>query len=271
MVQNHIFQIMALIAMEPPSALDAQAVRDEKVKVYRSIRPIKANQADQFAVRGQYAAGTYNDGKKDITTGGYAKAKGVKEGTKTETFAAIKVFIDNWRWSGMPFYIRTGKALPEKISEVVVRFRSPPLTLFQKQCESPVFPNDLVVKIAPEEGIAIKMNGKVPGGTLNIKSVELDFLYAQTFHKEAPEAYERLIFDAMLGDQTLFIRGDEVEAAWTIIDPIEQGWLESKQPPQQYKPGSWGPQRAMDLIELDGRRWKLGSKGDDEPVVACSL
>ena len=271
MVQNHIFQIMALIAMEPPSALDAQAVRDEKVKVYRSIRQIRANQVDQFAVRGQYGVGTYNDGKKDIITKGYLNAPGVKPGSRTETFAAIKVFIDNWRWSGMPFYIRTGKALPEKISEVVVRFRSPPMTLFQKQCESPVFPNDLVIKIAPEEGIALKMNGKVPGGQLNIKSVELDFLYSQAFHTEAPEAYERLIFDAMLGDQTLFIRGDEVEAAWTIIDPIEQGWQESKLPPQQYAPGSWGPQRSMDLIELDGRRWKQGTRDDDQPIVACSL
>jgi len=270
MVQNHIFQIMALVAMEPPSALDAQAIRDEKVKVYRSIRPIRPNQVDQFAVRGQYSAGVYNDGKKDIKTDGYLKARGVKEGSRTETFAAIKVFIDNWRWSGMPFYIRTGKAMPKKMSEVTVRFRQPPMTLFQKQCESPVYPNDLVIKIAPEEGISWVLNGKVPGGTLNIKPVELDFFYKQTFQKEAPEAYERLIFDCMLGDQTLFIRGDEVEAAWQVIDPIEQGWLESKLAPQQYQPGTWGPQRAMDLIELDGRRWLQGTQ-QAEPVIACSL
>jgi len=271
MIQNHIFQIMALVAMEPPSALDAQAIRDEKVKVYRSIRPIKQNQVDQFCVRGQYDAGTYNDGKKDITTNGYVKAKGVKEGSRTETFSAIKVFIDNWRWSGMPFYIRTGKALSKKLSEVVVRFRAPPTTLFQKQSEATVFPNDLVIKIAPDEGINWRLNGKVPGGTLNIQSIALDFFYKTAFHKEPPEAYERLIFDCMLGDQTLFIRGDEVEAAWNIIDPIEQGWLESKLAPQQYKPGSWGPQRSMDLIELDGRRWFQTDSGQPEPIVACSL
>jgi glucose-6-phosphate 1-dehydrogenase len=271
MVQNHIFQIMALVAMEPPYALDAQSIRDEKVKVYRSIRPIRPNQVDQFAIRGQYGAGTYHDGKGDLTTGGYSKAKGVKEGSRTETFAAIKVFVDNWRWSGMPFYIRTGKALHKKLSEVVVRFRAPPTTLFQKQTEATVYPNDLVIKIAPDEGIDWRLNGKVPGGTLNIQSIALDFFYKTAFHKEPPEAYERLIYDCMLGDQTLFIRGDEAEAAWQIIDPIEQGWAESKLAPQQYTPGSWGPQRAMDLIELDGRRWFQTLTGQPEPIVACSL
>jgi glucose-6-phosphate 1-dehydrogenase len=268
MVQNHIFQIMALVAMEPPSALDAQAIRDEKVKVYRSIRQIKPTHVDQFAVRGQYAAGTYHDGKKEVTTNGYLHAEGVKPTSRTETFAAIKVFIDNWRWSGMPFYIRTGKALPQKMSEVIVRFRMPPMTLFQKSSAN-VESNDLVIKIAPEEGISVKMNGKVPGGSLNIKPVELDFNYQEAFKKEAPEAYERLIYDAMLGDQTLFIRGDEVEAAWTIIDPIEHGWAESKNLPQQYAPGTWGPQKAMDLIELDGRRWKHGAK--EHPPASKSL
>jgi glucose-6-phosphate 1-dehydrogenase len=146
MVQNHIFQLMALVAMEPPSALDAQAVRDEKVKVYRSIRPIRPSHVEDFAIRGQYSAGEFGGGKK---TDGYLKAKDVNPASKTETFAALKLYIDNWRWSGMPFYIRTGKCMPEKVSEVVVRFRSPPLTLFQKQCESPVFPNDLIIKVAP--------------------------------------------------------------------------------------------------------------------------
>jgi glucose-6-phosphate 1-dehydrogenase len=269
MVQNHIFQIMALVAMEPPYALDAQSVRDEKVKVYKSIRPIRASQADQFAVRGQYGPGTYNDGK--ITTNGYLKAKDIPPTSRTETFAALKIFIDNWRWSGTPFYIRTGKALPQKISEVVVRFRSPPQTLFQKQCETPVFPNDLIIHVAPEEGLSMRLNGKEPGGTLAIRSVGLDFFYNQTFKKEAPEAYERLIFDAMLGDQTLFIRGDEAEAAWSVIDPIEQGWAQSKQAPQEYAPGSWGPRKAMDLIELDGRRWMYSGDDEAQPIIACSL
>jgi glucose-6-phosphate 1-dehydrogenase len=171
----------------------------------------------------------------------------------------------------MPFYLRTGKFLPQKLSEVVVRFRSPPLTLFQKQCDAPVYPNDLVIRVQPDEGISWRLNGKVPGGQLNIKPVALDFLYKTTFNVEPPEAYERLIFDAMVGDQTLFIRGDEAEAAWAVIDPIEKGWEKSKTAPEQYKPGSWGPKRAMDLIELDGRRWLHSGDGEPEPIIACSL
>ena len=267
MVQNHLFQLMALVAMEPPAALDAVSIRDEKVKVYKSVRRLRPDHVDQFTVRGQYSAGE-GDGQK---TAGYRKEKDVPADSKTETFAALKLFIDNWRWSGMPFYLRTGKFLPEKLSEIVVRFRSPPLTLFQKQCESPVFPNDLVIRVQPDEGVSWRLNGKVPGGQMNIQPVALDFFYHTTFHVEPPEAYERLILDAMLGDQTLFIRGDEAEAAWAVIDPIEQGWVESKQPPQEYVPGTWGPKRSMELIELDGRRWLHTGDGEGEPIVACSL
>jgi len=275
MVQNHMFQLMSLIAMEPPASLDAVSIRDEKVKVFKSIRPIRAGAADDFSVRAQYSAGSANG----ESTSGYRKEKDVPADSTTETFAAVKLFIDNWRWSGTPFYLRTGKFLAEKLSEVVVRFRSPPLTLFQKQCESPVYPNDLIIRVQPDEGISWRMNGKVPGGTggVNIKPVALDMFYKTTFHTEPPEAYERLIYDAMTGDQTLFIRGDEAEAAWAVIDPIEQGWRESKLPPAEYAPGSWGPQRAMDLIEHDGRRWlRAGAgagAGDDEPepIIACAL
>ena len=266
MVQNHIFQLLALIAMEPPAALDARSIRDEKAKVFKSIRPFRQSQLDSFAIRGQYGAGESN-GKK---TDGYKKAKGVAENTQTETFAALKLYIDNWRWSGTPFYIRTGKAMPEKLSEITIRFASAPLALFQKQCESPVYPNDLIIKVAPEEGISWRINGKVPGGTMQIKPVALDFLYANTFKTEAPEAYERLLHDAIVGDQSLFIRGDEAEAAWTVIDPIEQGWAASKTPPHEYTPGTWGPQKAMDLIELDGRRW-THSQATESPVIACAV
>jgi glucose-6-phosphate 1-dehydrogenase len=267
MVQNHMFQLMALVAMEPPAGLDALNIRDEKVKVFRSIRKIRPEQIDQFAVRGQYGPGEV-EGQE---TQGYRKEKGVAPDSKTETFSALKLFIDNWRWSGMPFYLRTGKFLPQKLSEVVVRFRSPPLTLFQKQCESPVYPNDLVIRVQPDEGISWRLNGKVPGGQLNIKSVALDFLYKTAFRAEPPEAYERLIFDAMAGDQTLFIRGDEAEAAWAVIDPIEKGWEKSRHDPQEYTPGTWGPKRAMDLIELDGRRWHHSGGGEPEPIIACSI
>ncbi|MGB7160262.1 MAG: glucose-6-phosphate dehydrogenase [Tepidisphaeraceae bacterium] len=268
MVQNHIFQLLALVAMEPPVALDAVSIRDEKVKVFKAVRPVRASAADEMTVRAQYSAGEANGQK----TGGYRAEKDVPGASQTETFAALKLFIDNWRWSGTPFYLRTGKFLKEKLSEVVVRFSSPPLALFQKQCESPVYPNDLIIRVQPDEGISWRMNGKVPGGQLNIKPVALDFFYKTTFNVEPPEAYERLIFDATIGDQTLFIRGDEAEAAWVVIDPIEQAWANSKNPPHEYAPGSWGPKRAMELIERDGRRWLHGNEtGEPEPIIACSL
>ena len=266
MVQNHIFQLMALIAMEPPASLDAKSIRDEKTKVYQSIRPIRESQVDTYAIRGQYGAGEANNKRTD----GYLKAKGVAPESKTETFAALKLYIDNWRWSGTPFYIRTGKAMPQKLSEITIRFNSPPNALFQKQCETPVYPNDLIIKVAPEEGISWRINGKVPGGAMNIKPVAMDFAYADTFKVEAPEAYERLIYDAIVGDQSLFIRGDEAEAAWTVIDPIERGWAQSKAPPHAYTPGSWGPQKALDLIELDGRRWTYSS-AQESPIIACAV
>ena len=267
MVQNHMFQLMALVAMEPPVALEANAIRDEKVKVYRAIRPIRPERVDESTVRAQYSAGAAHGQQ----TPGYRGEKGVPPDSRTETFVAAKLYIDNWRWSGTPFYLRTGKFMPEKLSEVVVRFRSPPLALFQKQCESPVYPNDLIIRVQPDEGISWRMNGKVPGGAMNIKPVALDFLYKTTFNVDPPEAYERLIADAMFGDQTLFIRGDEAEAAWSIIDPIEEGWAASKQPPYEYAPGTWGPKRAMDLIEKDGRRWLHSTDGTPEPIIACSL
>lgn len=265
-VQNHLFQLMALAAMEPPVSLDAGSIRDEKVKVYRSIRGLRGAGVDDWAVRGQYGAGEWNGRK----TEGYRSEKGVAGDSRTETFAAIKLFIDNWRWSGTPFYLRTGKMMAQKASEVVVRFRSPPQALFQKQCETPVYPNDLVIRVQPDEGISWRLNGKVPGGQLSIKPVALDFLYKTTFQKEPPDAYERLIHDAMAGDQTLFIRADEVEAAWAVIDPIEKAWAESKDGVEEYRPGSWGPKGAMSLIELDGRRW-MHSSESPEPIIACSL
>jgi glucose-6-phosphate 1-dehydrogenase len=266
MVQNHLFQLMALVAMEPPAALDAVSIRDEKTKVYKSVRPFDSKHLDSYIVRGQYTAGDAAGEK----TPGYTKEKGVPADSKTETFVALKLFIDNWRWSGTPFYLRTGKYLPEKLSEVVVRFRSPPLTLFQKQCDSPVYPNDLIIRVQPEEGISVRFNGKVPGGSMNIKPVAMDMSYKTTFNVEPPEAYERLIFDAIAGDQTLFIRGDEAEAAWAVVDPIEQGWAQGLNLPKPYTPGTWGPDAATQLIELDGRRW-LHSGDESDPIVACAL
>jgi len=263
MVQNHLFQLMAMVSMEPPAALDAISIRDEKVKVYKSVRPFTDRHIQNFVVRGQYTAAA---GKK-----GYLQEKDVPPGSQTETFVALKLFIDNWRWSGTPFYLRTGKYMPEKLSEVVVRFRSPPLALFQKQCDSQVYPNDLIIRVQPEEGISWRFNGKVPGGSMNIKPVAMSMAYSTTFHVEPPEAYERLIFDAISGDQTLFIRGDETEAAWDVVDPIIQSWEQNHVQSEPYTPGTWGPQRAIDLIEHDGRRWLHAGDEDSEPVIACSL
>ncbi|MEM6313888.1 MAG: glucose-6-phosphate dehydrogenase [Planctomycetota bacterium] len=265
MVQNHIFQLLALTAMEPPANLDAKSIRDEKVKVFRSIRPVDPKDVDDHAVRGQYGSGEAG-GK---STDGYTNAEGVEAGSQTETFAAVKVQVDNWRWNGTPFYIRTGKALKEKLSEIVVRFRRPPQTLFGKTCESPVFANDLVIRVAPEEGMTLLINGKVPGGQMQIKEVALDFNYSETFNKQPPEAYERLIHDAIVGDQTLFIRGDEAEAAWRVIDPILEGWAKHAKPPQEYEPGGWGPKASNDLLAADGRTWMHEDHAEDA-VIACA-
>ena len=270
MVQNHILQLLALTAMEPPAALDARSTRDEKTKVFKSIRPIDPKEVDKYAVRGVYGAGEFGKGKH---TDGYKHAKGVAADSKTETFAAAKLYIDNWRWNGTPFYVRTGKCLPSKVSEIAVRFKRPPVTLFQKQCESPVYPNDLVIHVAPDAGITLRVNGKVPGNALNIKNVQFAFDYAETFKTEPPEAYERLIADAMAGDQSLFIRGDEAEAAWTVVDPILKGWEQQDaagKGPQEYAPDTWGPKASLDLIHRDNREWLQGDE-QDQPTIACSI
>ena len=269
MVQNHMLQLLALVAMEPPVGLDARSTRDEKVKVFKSIRSIKPEQVAQYAVRGQYGPGDHDGGH----TNGYRRAKGVDPQSTTETFAAVKMYIDNWRWNGTPFYLRTGKCLPKKSSEIAIRFRRPPIALFQKQCESPVYANDLIIHVSPNAGITLRVNGKVPGTALNIKQVAFDFNYAETFKMAPPEAYERLIADALAGDQGLFIRGDEAEAAWSVVDPILKGWRkldEAGERPEEYAPGSWGPKAGFSLIEKDHRQW-IESEETPEPVLACSI
>lgn len=266
MVQNHLLQLLSLVAMEPPAALDADSIRDEKVKVCRSIRPIRPAAVPNVAVRGQYGAGEHMG----QTTGGYLAEEGVAPDSRTETFVALKLYIDNWRWSGTPFYLRTGKFLRHKLTDVVVRFRSPPLALFHKECTTPIYANDLVIRIQPDEGISLRINGKVPGGGLNTRCVAMDFLYSTTFQAEPPEAYERLVYDAMAGDQTLFIRADETEAAWSVVDPIAAAWAAMPQRPEIYAPGSWGPKGACELIERDGRRW-LHAGDEPQPILACAL
>lgn len=252
MVQNHMLQVLSLIAMEPPAAFRADAVRSEKVKALQSIRPITPEDVGKYTVRGQYTD--------------YRKEEGVPAESTTETYVALKLAIDNWRWSGVPFYLRTGKLLPERLTEVAIQFKQPPLMLFgdtrtATPDERKVEPNVLVIRIQPDEGIKLRIGLKPPGSALRLKPVELSFDYSDGFGIDPPEAYERLLLDAILGDATLFIRGDEVESAWAFITPIMQGWADGYAPkPAPYWPGSWGPDIADKLINEDGRTWQYDDK-----------
>jgi len=251
MVQNHMLQLLALVAMEPPVAFDADAVRDEKVKVLRAIRPIGPDEVDQYTVRGQYGPGTV--GGLDVP--GYLEEPLVNAPATTETYVALKLYIDNWRWAGTPFYLRTGKRLPKRVTEIAIQFRRPPHVLFA-QAAADLEPNVLVLRIQPGEGISLKFGAKVPGPAARIRSVNMDFLYDASFGSEAPEAYERLLLDCMLGDSTLFTRRDEVETAWALMTPILEGWARRPGPLPVYPAGTWGPAAAEEFIAREGRRWR---------------
>jgi len=253
MIQNHILQLLCLVAMEPPVTFAANAVRDEKVKVLKSIRPILAEDVGRFTIRGQYGPGWSGGGE----VVGYCKEPGVAKGSSTETYAAIKVFLDNWRWAGVPFYLRTGKRLPKRVTEIAIQFKRAPHLLFSKTYEEQLAPNVLTMRIQPDEGISLKFGSKAPGEATNIRQVSMEFRYETSFGAEPPEAYERLILDCILGDSTLFTRSDEVEAAWSLITPILQGWEahpEIKTFP--YESGTWGPSEADAFIQQDGRVWR---------------
>lgn len=251
MVQNHIFQLLTLVGMEPPAALDANAVRDEKVKVLRALRPIQAADTGRFTVRGQYLAGS--SGGKPVP--GYREEKGVAKNSITDTFVALKLYIDNWRWAGVPFYLRSGKRLPKRSTEIAIQFKQIPLSLFGG--DSAVEPNLLTLNVQPDEGIALRFGAKVPGQRVQVQPVNMDFEYGTSFGVPAPEAYERLILDCMLGEAALFTRDDEVEAAWTFINRLLDGWAQAgvKTLPG-YEAGTWGPAEAHTFIENDGRRWR---------------
>ncbi|HEX6159331.1 MAG TPA: glucose-6-phosphate dehydrogenase, partial [Thermoanaerobaculia bacterium] len=247
-IQNHMLQLVSLVAMEPPSAFEANAVRDEKVKVLRALRELPITECDQLAVRGQYAEGSVL-GENAVA---YRSEEKVDPQSKVETFSAIKAHVDNWRWADVPFYLRAGKRLPKRVTDISIHFRPAPHPLFSR-LGLRTQPNVLAIRIQPDEGISLKFDSKLPGPNVRTAPVTMEFRYATSFGAEPPEAYERLLLDAMIGDQTLFIRGDEAEAAWRLIDPIAAGWQKSKLRPAAYAPGSWGPQRALDLIEHDGR------------------
>ncbi len=253
MIQNHMLQLLTVLAMEPPVALDATSVRNEKVKVLRAIRPIQPDEVGQFTVRAQYAAGAA--GGKPVPA--YRAETGVAKDSITETFVAIQLFIDNWRWAGVPFYLRSGKHLPKRSTEIAIQFKQIPLSLFGRDNDSAIEPNMLALNIQPDEGISLRFGSKMPGPAIQVRPVNMDFLYGTSFGVPAPEAYERLILDCMLGEAALFTRSDEVEAAWTFINRILDGWAQSgvKTLPT-YEAGTWGPPEAHAFIERDGRRWR---------------
>jgi glucose-6-phosphate 1-dehydrogenase len=254
MVQNHLLQLLSLVAMEPPTDLSADGVRDEKVKVLRSLRPFKdADDVAQNVIRAQYTSGTV-DGK---AAPGYRQEDRVPADSQTEAYVALRIMIDNWRWEGVPFYMRMGKQLPKKATEISIHFKRPPSVLFNKS-SARENANVLTIRIQPDEGISLRMHSKMPGAAMRLEQVKMDFRYSSSFGKASPEAYERLLLDAMAGDATLFARRDEVENAWKYIDQIENAWHQSPTPPPmcEYPAGTWGPKESDDLLERDGRAWR---------------
>ncbi len=249
MVQNHILQLLCLVAMEAPSVMDADAVRDEKLKVLRALKRINGNEAAKETVRGQYRAGASAGGP----VKGYQEELGAA--SDTETFVAIKAEIENWRWAGVPFYLRTGKRLASRVSEIVIEFKPIPHSIFGEGAGR-IQANQLVIRLQPDEGVKQWIMIKDPGpGGMRLKQIALDMSFAESFTERNPDAYERLVMDVVRGNQTLFMRRDEVEAAWKWIDPIQNAWAETHQDVQGYTSGTWGPSASVALIERDGRTW----------------
>jgi glucose-6-phosphate 1-dehydrogenase len=252
MVQNHLLQLVSLVAMEPPYSLTADVVRDEKLEVVQALRPITGESVDALTVRAQYASGIV-EGKQ---VPAYGQERDVAPGSRTETFVALQLFIDNWRWAGVPFFVRTGKRLKERTSVISIQLKSIPPILFNRDAERPLAPNVLTIRIQPDEGFALGISSKVPGPRLEIRPVQMDFDYCSAFGMASPEAYERLLLDVMLGDATLFMRRDGVEKSWEWIMPILDRWTERQDGAlPEYPAGGVGPTEADRLIEATGRRW----------------
>jgi glucose-6-phosphate 1-dehydrogenase len=253
MVPNHIFQLITLTAMEPPISFDPNAVRDEQAKILRAIQPLTPEEVLNRSIRGQYAEGNL-DGQR---VPGYRSEPKVAPDSATETFVALKLLIDNWRWADVPFYVRTGKRLPKRVTEVMIRFRRAPFVLFRKTPVQRLTPNELVIRIQPDEGISLKFGAKIPGPLVRLGAVKMNFAYTDYFGTTPSTGYERLLYDCMVGDATLFQRADMVDAAWTVVTPVLDVW--KALPPRNfpnYASGSWGPKEANDLLERDGRQWR---------------
>ncbi|HEV2005294.1 MAG TPA: glucose-6-phosphate dehydrogenase [Candidatus Limnocylindrales bacterium] len=251
-LQNHLLQLLSLVAMEPPATFEADALRDEKVKVLRAVDRFDRAEVAENVVRGQYGPG-WVAGQPVV---GYRQEHEVDPLSETESFVATRLFIDDWRWSGVPFYMRTGKRMPKRATEIAIQFKGVPHRLFEHTASDPQ-PNLLAIRIQPDEGILLRFGSKVPGLGLDIRTVNMDFTYGSAFATDAPDAYETLVLDAMLGDASLFTRADEVEAAWGTVTPIVDAWLDAPPPDfPNYPAGTWGPKASDDLIERDGRRWR---------------
>ncbi|MGA9117927.1 MAG: glucose-6-phosphate dehydrogenase, partial [Bacteroidota bacterium] len=252
MVQNHLMQLLCLVAMEPMVSFDADEIRNKKVDVLHAVRPIPHSAVRQWTVRGQYGRGTIH-GKR---VQGYRREDDVSSHSRTETFAALKLFVDNWRWQGVPFYLRTGKRLPRQFSEVAIQFRTVPHQSFPPESSRDWHPSRLALSIQPEEGIVMGFQAKYPGPQMLLRPVEMRFSYRDSFKVPSPDAYETLLWDVMNNDPTLFMRADQVEAAWQILMPVLEGWAEST--PRNfpnYPAGSWGPKAADELLAREGHTW----------------
>ena len=255
MVQNHLLQILSLVAMEPPTTLDADSIRDEKLKVLKALRPINATNINDTTVRGQYTAGFV----KGEEVPGYLEEEDANTRSRTETFVAIKAEIDNWRWAGVPFYLRTGKRMPTKVSEVVIYFKRQPHNLFGDSFQK-LPPNKLVIRLQPDEGVEITVMNKVPGltssGSMDLQKLKLNLSFSEAFADDRiPDAYEKLLLEVMLGNQALFVRRDEVEQAWNWVDSILDAWKQSNEPPEPYQAGTWGPVESIGLLARENRSW----------------
>ncbi len=254
MIQNHILQLLSLVAMEPPWSMNADVIRDHRLDVLHCLRPLAREDVNHHVVRAQYGQGFYQGD--DVP--GYRRENGVASDSTTESYVALRMFIDNWRWAGVPFYIRTGKRMPKRVSEIAVQFKDVPHILFNSDSDHPLDPNVLALRIQPDEGLSLRIATKMPGSRVQIYPVKMDFRYGSTFGDQSPEAYERLLLDVMAGDATLFMRRDAVEASWRWIQPLLDAWEHGKQRwLPEYAAGTWGPVEADRLIENDGRRWRV--------------